>query len=253
MTFDDGYRELGNPGRLPLLRSHGVSAVFFLATGFVDRPRTPWWYELSWMVGHSANVELPSGQWLAEPLPLGARSRGATIEALLDTYKALPGDRSEAFLDWVAETGGSGRCDPSAVRDDWLTWDMARELHDAGMEIGGHTIDHPILARLPADEQKRQIEGCARRIEVELDRPMRMFSYPVGLADSFGETARTALHDEGVRFAFGYHGGFARSGAFDPFDLPRVTGGMHIHRSCGRRWPSLSSSRGGDRDAANDH
>ncbi len=225
LTFDDGYREWATEV-LPLLRAHGLSAAFFLATGFIDRPRAPWWYELAWM-GRQGTRALPSGEWLAAPLQLGGSDPDAAIEALLDAYKALPGERTEDFLNWVAEEGGCGRCDPGAVRDEWLTWDMARELRDAGMEIGGHTVDHPVLSHLPEDAQRDQISGCARRIEAELDRPMRMFSYPVGLADSFGAATRAALEEEDVRIAFGYDGGYARSDrALDPLDVPRVTGGM---------------------------
>jgi peptidoglycan/xylan/chitin deacetylase (PgdA/CDA1 family) len=225
LTFDDGYREWATEV-LPLLRAHGVRAAFFLATGFVDEPRAPWWYELPWMARRAEVEALPAGEWLREPLALG-EDRDPAADALLDTYKALPGERTEGFLAWVAEASGSGRPDPRAVRDDWLTWDMARELRDAGMEIGGHTVDHPVLSRLPAEAQREQVSACARRIEAELDRPMRMFAYPVGLPESFDEETRAALREENVRLAFGYHGGYARAGRpLDSLDVPRVTGGM---------------------------
>lgn len=225
LTFDDGYREWATEV-LPLLRAHGVKAAFFLATGFIDEPRAPWWYELPWMARTSRAEALPAGDWLNERLALG-EDRDAAAEALLDAYKALPGERCEEFLAWVAEAAGCGRCDPRATRDDWLAWDMVRELRDAGMEIGGHTIDHPVLSRLPAELQHEQISGCARRIEAELDRPMRMFAYPVGLADSFGSETRAALRDAGVQLAFAYHGGYARSAQpLDRLAIPRVTGGM---------------------------
>jgi peptidoglycan/xylan/chitin deacetylase (PgdA/CDA1 family) len=225
LTFDDGYREWATEV-LPLLRAHEVRAAFFLATGFIDEPRAPWWYELPWMAREGRAEALPAGEWLGKALPLG-EDRERAAEALLDAYKALPGERCEDFLAWVAEAGGSGRCGADDVRDDWLSWDMVRELRDAGMEIGGHTVDHPVLSRLPAAAQREQIAGCARRIEAELGQPMRMFAYPVGLADSFGEAAKAALAEEGVRLAFGYHGGYARGGRpFDPLDVPRVTGGM---------------------------
>jgi peptidoglycan/xylan/chitin deacetylase (PgdA/CDA1 family) len=225
LTFDDGYREWATEV-LPLLRAHDVSAAFFLATRFIDEPRAPWWYELPWMVREARVETLPAGEWLDEPLPLGEARDGAA-DSLLDAYKALPAERCEEFLDWVSEATGSGRCDPGSVRDDWLTWDMARELRDAGMEIGGHSADHPVLARLSAAAQQEQISRCARRIEAELEQPMRMFAYPVGLADSFGEEAKAALREEGVRVAFGYRGGYARAGRpLDHLDVPRVTGGM---------------------------
>ena len=225
LTFDDGYREWATEV-LPLLRAHGARAAFFIATGFIDEPRAPWWYELPWMARQAGVEALPAGEWLREPLALGEDRDGAA-DALLGAYKALPGERCEDFLDWVAEASGSGRCDPRAVREDWLTWDMVRDLRDAGMEIGGHTVDHPVLSRLPAEAQREQIAACARRIEAELGREMRTFAYPVGLSDSFGEETRAALREEGVQLAFGYHGGYARAGQpLDPLDVPRVTGGM---------------------------
>jgi len=226
LTFDDGYREWATDV-LSVLRAHRLSAAFFIATGFIDRPRAPWWYEIPWMVRRSSRPGLPASEWLATPLRFESGRRDSASDLLLDAYKALPGDRTEPFLEWVAKESGSGRCDPDEVREDWLSWDMVRELRDAGMEIGGHTVDHPVLARLPASEQERQIAECGRRIESELGAPMRMFSYPVGLPDSFGAEARTALERAGVRRAFGYDGGFARAGSdFDPLDLPRITGGM---------------------------
>lgn len=225
LTFDDGYREWATEV-LPLLRAHGVRAAFFLATGLIDEPRAPWWYELPWMARQARVEQLPAGEWLSEPLGLG-EDRDAAAEALLDAYKALPGERCEAFVEWVAEASGAGRCDPRAVRDDWLTWDMVRELRDAGMEIGGHTVEHPVLSGLPAETQREQITACAARLDVELGREMRMFAYPVGLPDSFDGKTRAALHAAGVRLAFGYHGGYARAGQpLDPLDVPRVTGGM---------------------------
>lgn len=226
LTFDDGYREWATEV-LPILQAHDVSAAFFIATGFIDRPRAPWWYELPWIARHSTRAALPCGDWLVEPLRLDKGNRDAAIETLLDTCKELPGERLEPFLDWLAEESGSGRCGPLAAKEDWLTWEMVRELRDAEMEIGGHTVDHPVLSRLSDEAQRDQITTCGRRLEEELDRPMRMFSYPVGLPDSYDAETKGALREAGVRLAFGYHGGFARAGQpLDPLDVPRVTGSM---------------------------
>lgn len=57
LTFDDGYREWATDV-LPVLRAHGLAAAFFVATGFIDRPRAPWWYELPWMVRNARRREL---------------------------------------------------------------------------------------------------------------------------------------------------------------------------------------------------
>ncbi len=226
LTFDDGYREWATDV-LPVLRSHGVTAAFFITTGFIDRPRAPWWYELPWMAHSGPRQALPAGEWLAAGLDFAEMTPDHAAEALLSRYKELPGDRGEAFLDWVGGASGCGRCDPETVREDWLTWDMVRDLRDAGMEIGGHTVDHPILSRLSAAGQQQQVSDCARRIEAELERPMRMFAYPIGEPDSFDAATRSALEAEDVALAFAYHGGFLRSGHdFDRLALPRITGGI---------------------------
>lgn len=228
LTFDDGYKEWANEV-LDVLVGRGVSAAFFISTGFVDRPRAPWWYEIAWMVRSSQSPELDAGEWLDGPLTLDRATHEQTIDHLLDIYKKLPGDRTDGFLDWLAASSGSGRCEVGAAADAWLDWPEVRRLRDAGMEIGGHTVDHPVLARLDPSEQHRQVLECADRIRAETGRPMRMFTYPVGLPDSYGSHARAAVHAAGASVAFGYDGGFARSGApFDPLDLPRTTGGMSL-------------------------
>ena len=49
-----------------------------------------------------------------------------------------------------------------------MTWRMARELLAAGMTVGGHTVSHPILARLDEDAQRDEVFACRTRLEAEL-------------------------------------------------------------------------------------
>lgn len=227
LTFDDGYRGWTSRA-LPVLSAHGVSAAFFIATGFIDRPRAPWWYEIPSMVRNATAAAIPAQGPLCEPLSLAADAQDRAVEILLDRYKATPGGATEAFLDWLGEATGSGRCDPEEGSRTWLSWDEVRTLRDAGMEVGGHTVDHPILARLDPDAQEAQITGCAQRIEAELGHRMRMFSYPVGLPDSFGPEAEALLGELDVELAFSYHGGFAsHRQRLRKLNLPRVTGDMN--------------------------
>jgi peptidoglycan/xylan/chitin deacetylase (PgdA/CDA1 family) len=224
VTFDDGYRD-NYELALPLLRKYGVPATFFLTTGFLDSPRVPWWDELAWMVRRSPPRALDAGDWLNQPVALeGDRSRAIT--ELTNAYKALPSERGEAFLDACAEAAGTGRCDAAAAADLWMTWEMASELRDAGMTIGGHSATHPVLARAGPEAQSREIEECARRLGEELGVAMRFFAYPVGLPASFDEGTRRILRDVGVKLAFSLYGGYLRPGALDPYDVPRATVGI---------------------------
>jgi peptidoglycan/xylan/chitin deacetylase (PgdA/CDA1 family) len=103
-----------------------------------------------------------------------------------------------------------------------MTWDMVRELQSAGMQIGGHTVTHPILAQVPVERQEQEIAGCRTRLWEELNLEMEWFAYPVGARGTFTDDTRRILREQGVRLAFSFHGGFGRFARWDPFDIPRV-------------------------------
>jgi peptidoglycan/xylan/chitin deacetylase (PgdA/CDA1 family) len=207
ITVDDGSRDNFEIA-LPLLRAHGLTATFFLATGFLDRPHVSWWDEIAWMTHHASR-----------PLPDGAEAAGRRFT---QEYKHLPAERQAGFLDEIAERTGAGRCDASAAEGMWMSWDEARALRDAGMSIGGHTVTHPVLGSLGEERQRAEIAGCRERIAAELEQPMRWFSYPVGFPGSFDATTRRLLAEHDVELGFSFYGGWLRSGALDAYDVPRV-------------------------------
>jgi peptidoglycan/xylan/chitin deacetylase (PgdA/CDA1 family) len=221
ITFDDGYRD-NYELAFPLLRAHGLTAAFFLTSGFLDDPRPAWWDEIAWMVRNGDG---------ARPGVEQERS----IAALLERYKALPDGEGERLLERLADELGCGRCSVGSREGkgegSWMTWDMARELRAAGMAIGGHTVAHPVLARLSRERQREEIAGCARRLREELGEPMRWFAYPVGARDAFTADTAELLRECGVELAFSYYGGFAAAARWDPLDVPRV----HVDGALGAR------------------
>jgi peptidoglycan/xylan/chitin deacetylase (PgdA/CDA1 family) len=231
LTFDDGYRD-NYELALPVLRRHGVPATFFLTTGFLDRPSVPWWDELAWMVKHGRRAVLEPDGWLGAPVSLS--DRRAAIGELARVYKGLPTQRTNAFLEFCARQTGAGRCPQEAAADLWMTWDMAEEMRATGMDIGGHTATHPVLARSDEARQRHEIEQCARGLRDRLGIAMRCFAYPVGLAGTYDATTRRLLRAAGVQLAFSLHGGFARAGALDPFEVPRTSVGIGAGQSAFR-------------------
>jgi peptidoglycan/xylan/chitin deacetylase (PgdA/CDA1 family) len=99
---------------------------------------------------------------------------------------------------------------------------MLREMQSHGMTIGGHTVTHPILANMSADQQDWEIGECRQRIQQELAVPVRAFSYPNGTTTSFNEFTRAALQRHGFRWAFSFQGGYCQPGKIDRLALPRT-------------------------------
>jgi peptidoglycan/xylan/chitin deacetylase (PgdA/CDA1 family) len=209
ITFDDGYRD-NYELALPLLRAHGLTATFFLASGFLDHPHAAWWDEIAWMVRHAG---MPHRE---------AAHEEAAIAKQILRYKALPEGEGAGFLEELARELGSGRCGAGEAGAQWMTWAMARDLRAAGMSIGGHTVTHPVLAGLSRERQREEIAGCAHRLREELNEPMRWFAYPVGARETFTATTTELLRECGVELAFSYYGGFADPVSWSPLDVPRV-------------------------------
>jgi len=221
ITFDDGYLD-NYEVAFPILRRHGVPATFFVTTGFVDTQPLSWWDEIAWMVRTSRKSGIEAVAWLPAPVPFDEPDRERAVHALLNAYTAMPGDSTGAYLDALAAATGSGRWRAEQGSADWMTWDMLREMRAAGMVVGGHTVNHPVLAQLSADQQWEEISGCRRRIGEELGEQMRYFSYPVGGRESFNRDTRTCLRRAGVQYAFSYYGGFRTFAPSDDLDIPRI-------------------------------
>lgn len=216
LTFDDGYRD-NYALAFPILKSRGVSATFFIATGFIDRPRAPAWDEIAWMLRTTRLRTLAANEWLPTTVSL---DQG--FARLLAVYKSLGTELTEAYLDFLADALGTGRCPQSLAVDQWMTWDMLREMQAGGMTFGGHTVNHPILANATADQQDWEVGECQRRLSEELGQPIDAFSYPNGQPSDFDELTRAALRSHGYRWAFSFSGGYCQPGQADRFDLPRI-------------------------------
>jgi O-antigen/teichoic acid export membrane protein/peptidoglycan/xylan/chitin deacetylase (PgdA/CDA1 family) len=221
LTFDDGYRD-NHDLAYPVLRANGLPAVFFLATGFLDRPRVAWWDEIAWMVRSSPHSELEPGDWLSAPVPLADVPRQAAIRTVASAYGRLDESDTEAFLGWLGRASGSGRADPVHAASTWMTWDMVREMRRGGMAFGAHTVNHPVLARCSVARQRREIADSAARIRDELGEATTLLSYPIGSRISFDERTRACAREAGITHAFSLYGGYQRTGRLDPLDIPRT-------------------------------
>jgi peptidoglycan/xylan/chitin deacetylase (PgdA/CDA1 family) len=70
-----------------------------------------------------------------------------------------------------------------------LSADEARELHEAGMELGSHTLSHPDLRLLGDDEVRAELTESKEAIEDLTGERCRLFAYPHGLHDARVEAA----------------------------------------------------------------
>lgn len=61
-----------------------------------------------------------------------------------------------------------------------INWDQVLEMDRAGMEFGGHTINHEDLTNVTLEEMQRQLTVSKAKMEEKLGHPTYALAYPFG-------------------------------------------------------------------------
>ncbi len=229
ISFDDGYRD-NHDVALPLLRQHGMTAVFFVATGYLgngvqfnDRLRE------AFRVSNTQTVDFG---WMGLER-LATHDLGARLGALDRVREAVKYMGIQARMDVVArierELGAvSGRPGQGRVM---MTPEEVQVLARNGMEIGGHTVMHPILRVIDDEAAYAEIHAGRCALVDILGYAPRIFSYPNGkLAVDFEMRHAAMARQAGFEFAFSTQRG-AASATSNMMVLPRF---MPWHTTPGR-------------------
>lgn len=152
LSFDDGYAD-NHDIALPLLQKHGLPCSFFIATGFLDGGRM-WNDTLIESIRLSTKplldlrgLEDCRGDDLGRHALGDVASRRAALKRLIERVKYLAPASRLACVAAIAE-----RAEVHPPDDLMMSSEQVRGLRRAGMQIGAHTVNHPILATLDASE-----------------------------------------------------------------------------------------------------
>lgn len=215
ITFDDGYADNATQA-LPVLRAHGVSATFFVSTGFLDGGRM-------WNDTVIETVRrLPEGELDLTALGLGrytvaAGGRADLVKQLIQAVKHRPGEERAELV------AGIGELADGLPDDLMMTSDQVRALAAAGMEVGGHTVSHPILTRLSDDVAREEMARGKDELEELLGQAVTLFAYPNGKAgQDYGDSHVAMARELGFRAAVTTDPGVTGRRT-DRWRLPRFT------------------------------
>ena len=232
ITFDDGYLSCRDVA-VPILQDFGFSAVFFIATDFVDKRRLFWWERISYLVRSSKREVID----LTYPGPqtIDLADRGAAADVLLRIIKDTKGLDIGRFLDEVTaamQVVWNAALERTLTDGLLMTWADIRALHDAGMDIQSHTRCHRVLQTLDDRALDDELGGSKRDLEDALGggARVRTIAYPVGRSIATASAVRAAVvragYDCGFSNATGVNylvpGFFSGVGRVDPLDVHRI-------------------------------
>lgn len=220
ISFDDGYRNNYDVA-LPLLRERQMTAVFFVASGFLDGSLM--FNDRVIEAIRSASEEsvcIPTAdEGPSEELPLrdDVDRRTAIARFLRAVKHRPPRERDRCISDLERQVGAAARTELM------MRPEHVRALHRGGMRIGGHTRTHPILCATDDLEAQREIDGGLEDLASLIGERPALFAYPNGKRQVDYDARHVAMvRRSGCRFAFSTEPG-AASASTEPLELPRFT------------------------------
>jgi peptidoglycan/xylan/chitin deacetylase (PgdA/CDA1 family) len=234
VTFDDGYTDVLAEAK-PILERYRCPATVFLVTGAIGQSCAFWWDELSRIIFETpslpAELEIEIARrghrWRTDGRRVGSTkdeavdSPALTREQLHDELWRLlrplePEPRRELLMRLCAWAGIE--IEAKSVHRP-LTAEEVRRLANPGfIDIGAHTVTHPVLPLLDEESQRSEIKGSRAAVEELIGEPIYTFAYPFG---DFNNGVAACVRDCGFACACTIISGRV-SLRSDPVLLPRM-------------------------------
>jgi peptidoglycan/xylan/chitin deacetylase (PgdA/CDA1 family) len=237
LTCDDDLRNTLTE-MVPVLQEHAFSCLFFVTGASLSDVPAMLWYERLYLmlliVEGTIALDLAHGDFRSQARTLLEKRRlWWSLVKFLSRYDAQ--DRETLLNDARTQFGLSDNwsthllTDPLRSRFLMLNATELRLLIEAGMEVGAHTLTHPVLAQLPSEAAWREISESRCQLERAIGGPVWAFAYPFGDTASVTNREQEMAERAGFTCAFlNVGGGFGVS--LPRFALPRVhvTGEMNL-------------------------
>lgn len=215
ISFDDGYAN-NLEIAAPILQARGLPAVVFVASGFAAGGCM--WNDVVIEALRVAPVDIDLGDFGIGPLHLGdTASRAQALQTVLPALKYLPPAERMEKAQAIAERAGA-----RIPRQPMMTAAQLRQLGGFGIEVGAHTITHPILTAIDARSAEEEIAGSKAALEAITGRAVTLFAYPNGRPgrdydQTHVQMVRRCGFSAAVSTAWG-----ASTSSCDPLQLPRM-------------------------------
>lgn len=244
VTFDDGYADNLYNAK-PLLERYDVPATVFVTSGYVGQGQEFCWDELehillvspnlpetlhltiqgktySWQLGEAETDDetpnKPDLRWNVT-MEIYATPRHRVYCELHPLFRVLDYEAREQLLIQLSQWAGVSREGRSTHRI--LQADEIAKLSEGGLvEVGAHTLTHPVLIAQPLEMQWREIMESKRQLEAILGHPVTSFSYPYGGQGDVGEETIALVREADYQMACA-NSPTAITCRSDPYWLPR--------------------------------
>ncbi len=238
LTCDDDLRNTLTD-MVPVLQAHDLSCLFFVTGASLGEVPTMLWYEqlyLMLLATKKRVVNLDSVHAGFKDQAMTHHDKRVLWWGLVKHLSRFEADKRLTLIDEVRAQLGLGDdwsvhllSEPLRRRFLMLNATELRTLVAAGMSVGAHTLSHPVLSQLSANDAWSEISQSRCRLEKVIDRPVWALAYPFGDTVCVTEREREMAERAGFTCAFLNVGGGLGAEMLS-FAMPRVhvTGAMSL-------------------------
>jgi|APSaa5957512622_1039677.scaffolds.fasta_scaffold16573_3 peptidoglycan/xylan/chitin deacetylase (PgdA/CDA1 family) len=223
ITFDDGFKDNYDIA-YPILKKHGIPAVFYVSVDYIGTKNHFWFELLVSIIRQIPNLHLSH---ICGLLGISISDDRALLQNLaLQNMKKIPNTKRLEIIDSIkdfCEKNNILFLDNDAIP---MSWDNVKEMSKNGMEIGSHTLSHPILTKLTLKQRDDEISKSKAQLEQKLDSECVSISYPNGSAGDYDEELMNVVKTTGYVFGCSYISGVNDIDNLKIFELRR----LHVER-----------------------
>lgn len=244
VTMDDGYFDNWQFAQ-PLLARYEVPMTVFVVLGNLLAQREFWWDELEqlflqpgtlpptlqlqldgqqyqWELGTTAHYSEEEWQVRRDwhyGCPTTPTPRQQVFYSVWQLLHTLSETKRDAVLEQLFLWANKGR-HTRATHRALTSAELLQLAEDELVELGAHTMTHPVLAKLSIETQQQQIKQSKTLLEELLGQPVNGFSYPHGLPGDYTSETVAITRAAGFSYACAAFGGIVDKNT-DSFQLPR--------------------------------
>ncbi len=193
LSFDDGYHSIYQ-NAYPILKNEGISAIYFLTTGFLDQQELFPYHEFLWFLESCKDRSIKLSLLPSQCNQLTERELRLKLKWFF-RFSANKQQQKEMihFLKGTFENN-------SYPERFYLTWGLASKMSDV-FEYGAHTVTHPQLSLINSTDMKKEIYKSKQELQKRLGGG-NWFAYPYGYSSSFNQTSINFVRESGFLGAF---------------------------------------------------
>ncbi len=233
ITFDDGYED-NYLNAYPLLKKFDLTATMFVTAGFINKNRLFWWDKIAYLIKKSGRHSLE----IEDPVNLSLKfdhysGRQECAGKVIKRAKKLPEEAKERLIQRIQEQLEVNL--PGEETGYTMKWDHLKEMSDNGIEIGAHSINHPIFSNVDESRLRKEVAAPKKMIEEKIGCEVITFGSPgrgimtPGQRKEFERLLTVTIRESGYHFSTMYKWGLALGKSFDPYSVERI--GIETHDS----------------------